>query len=113
MISDLRLWQFEGIGKSELVKITAPDRYNGEQPVSAEIPSGELLKAIKADCGNIDFYQAMSYNAHSADDNGYFWVSYGENYGNSFTININRLFTRTIDLLERYGIPHDKLFRQE
>ena len=112
---DLRLWEFEGIGKSDLVKITAPDRYNGEQPVSAEIPSGELLEAIKADCGNIDFYQAMSYNAHRAGDNGCFWVwvSYGENYGNGFTININKLFTRTIDLLERYGIPRDELFRQE
>lgn len=112
-LPDLRLWQFEGIGKSELVKVAAPGDYPDEHIVSAEMPSGELFEAIKADCCNIDFFQALSYNAHSADDNGYFWVSYGENYGNSFTININKLFTRTIDLLEQYGIPRDELFRQE
>ena len=112
-LPDLRLWEFEGIGKSELVKVAAPGDYPDEHIVSAEVPSGELLEAIKADCGNIDFYQAMSYNAHRAGDNGYFWVNYGENYGNGFTININKLFTRTIDLLEQYGIPRDELFRQE
>ncbi|MBR5089247.1 MAG: hypothetical protein IK093_07460 [Ruminiclostridium sp.] len=108
---DIKPWELEGIGKSEYVKVETP--YRGKPAMSAEIPSEEFLKAIKADCADLSYERAKIMNTHSADENCYFWVYYGsgeEKYSYGFSITVNSLFTRTIDLLEQYGIPREELF---